>query len=99
MIEDVIADSVKMEDDAIRAEQDSQTAYENFMQDSNKAITLAQEKIMNMKKAKATADEDHTLAKEDLAATMHTLEELHATLGDLKSSCDYILKNFDARQA
>merc|ERR1712194_889909 len=98
MLEDVIADSAKMEDDAISAEQDSQTAYENFMQDSNKAIALAQEKIMNMKKAKATAEEDHTMAKEDLAAIMHTLEGLHATLGDVKDSCDYILKNFGTRQ-
>jgi len=98
MLENVIADSATMEDDAIKAEQDSQTAYDNFMQDSNKAITLAQEKIMNMKKARATAKEDHTLAKDDLSTTMETLEELHATLGDLKASCDYILKNFDARQ-
>merc|ERR1712085_156255 len=98
MLENVIADSVKMEDDAIAAEQDSQTAYDNFMQGSNKAIALAQEKIMNMKKAKAAAEEDHILSKEDLAATMRHLEELHNTLGDLKASCDYILKNFGGRQ-
>merc|ERR1719410_773299 len=39
MLEEIIADSVKAEDDAMAAEEDAQTAYESMMQDSNKAIT------------------------------------------------------------
>merc|ERR1719277_1284669 len=81
MLEEVMADSRKTEDDAIAAEEDSQTAYENFM-----------------KGAKATANEDLTLSNSDLKATLRNLEGLHETLGDLKASCDFILKNFDARQ-
>ena len=34
MIEEVIADSKKMEDDAMASEEDGQTVYENFMKDS-----------------------------------------------------------------
>jgi len=98
MLEEVMADSRKTEDDAIAAEEDSQTAYENFMKDSNKAITAYTKKIMNMKGAKATANEDLTLSNSDLKATLRNLEGLHETLGDLKASCDFILKNFDARQ-
>merc|ERR1719373_348120 len=99
MIEEVMGDSKKTENDAISSEQDSQTAYENFMKDSNKAITKYTEKIVNMKGALAKAKEDHVMAKSDLMATMKKLEELHDTLGSLKASCDYLLKNFDARHA
>lgn len=98
MIEEVIADSKKTENDAISSEQDSQTAYENFMKDSNKGITAYTKKIQNMKGALAKAKEDHVLATSDLKATMSKLEDLHDTLGDLKASCDYIMQNFDARQ-
>merc|ERR1719373_1026111 len=62
MLETVMADSQKMEDEAIVAEQDAQNAYENFMKDSNKAITVYMEKIVNMKEAKAKAEEDHVMA-------------------------------------
>lgn len=98
MLEGLIADSKKLDDDAVAAEQDAQVAYESMMKDSNKAITQLTKKIVNMKGARATADEDLTLADSDLKATVDKLEELHETLGDLKGSCDYVLKNFDARQ-
>merc|ERR1719159_1831340 len=38
-LEEVIADSKKTEDEAIAAEEDAQTAYENFMKESNQGIT------------------------------------------------------------
>lgn len=98
MLQEVIADSVKMENDAIAAEQDAQVAYESFMQDSNKAITQYTKKIVNMKGARASARESKVLAESDLKATMHELEQLHQTFADLQGSCNFILKNFDARQ-
>jgi len=98
MLEEVIEDSKKMEKDALFAEEDAQVAYESFMQDSNKAIRAYTKKIVNMNGAKATAEESLSMAKSDLKATMHKLEDLHLTLGDLRGSCDFILNNFDARQ-
>merc|ERR1719168_557312 len=74
MIEEVMADSKKTENDAIASEQDSQTAYENFMKDSNKAITTYTEKIVNMKGSLAKAKEDLVMSKSDLMATMKKLE-------------------------
>merc|ERR1712072_1428630 len=38
MLEEILADTNKVEDQAIASEQDSQSAYENFMKDSNKSI-------------------------------------------------------------
>merc|ERR1719235_1641371 len=103
MIEGIIADSKKLEADAIAAEQDSQTAYENFMKESNDSITKLTEAISNMNRAKAAAEEELSLAKTDLDQTNKELQDLHDTETDLHASCDYLLKNFfvrqDARQA
>jgi len=99
MLETIMADSRKMEDEAITAEQDSQSAYENFMKDSNKAIAKYTETIVSMKGAKARAEQDLVMAEGDLKATVATLEELHDTNGALHKSCDFIMDTFDARQA
>merc|ERR1719221_1219087 len=57
MLEKVLADSRKTEDEAIAAEQDSQAAYEIFMKDSNKAIAAGQKKINHFIGAKVKAKE------------------------------------------
>eukprot|EP00405_Crypthecodinium_cohnii_P016651 CAMPEP_0206445582 /NCGR_PEP_ID=MMETSP0324_2-20121206/15606_1 /ASSEMBLY_ACC=CAM_ASM_000836 /TAXON_ID=2866 /ORGANISM="Crypthecodinium cohnii, Strain Seligo" /LENGTH=680 /DNA_ID=CAMNT_0053913849 /DNA_START=56 /DNA_END=2098 /DNA_ORIENTATION=- len=98
MIQTVIADSRKSEDEAIAAEQEAQAVYEIFMKDSNKAITAYNKKTMNLKGAKAQAEEDITMAKQDLKATVKELEELYHTKGNLHQSCDFIMNTFEDRQ-
>merc|ERR1719330_1797952 len=98
LLEEVLADSKKAENDAIAAEQDAQTAYESFMKDSNKAISAYNKKVVNLKGSLARGKEDLILAKTDLQGTIDKLQSLHETLGDLKGSCDFLLKNFAARQ-
>merc|ERR1719265_978270 len=99
MIEGVINDSKALEADAIAAEQDAQTAYENFMKESNDSITKLSEAIANLSAAKGKAEEDLSMAKSDLDSTNKELEGLHQTQTDLHGSCDYLLKNFEVRQA
>merc|ERR1719395_214408 len=43
MLEEILADTKKTEEQAIVSEQDSQSAYENFMKDSNKLLTKTQQ--------------------------------------------------------
>lgn len=98
MMETVLKDAKNMEDEAMRSEQDAQSMYENFMKDSNASIKKYQRAIVNMSEDKAKAEQALTMAETDLKDTMHKLEDLNAVLGDLKLSCDFILKNFGARQ-
>merc|ERR1740121_2260577 len=98
MLEEVLADTKKTEDQAMASEADSQSAYENFMKDSNKAITKTTQAISDMTGARASAKEELSMAKTDFGQTMTELEGLDQTAADLHKSCDYILKNFDARQ-
>jgi len=99
MLEEVSADSKKTEEETIASEEDSQTAYENFMKDSNKSIQRNLESITNMEEAKAKANDSLIQAKTDLKQTVAELGALHETNGDLHKSCDFVLANFDARQA
>merc|ERR1719478_932098 len=99
MLEEVLADTKKTEDEAMVSEQDSQSAYEDFMKDSNKMITKTTQAISDMTGARASAKEELSMAKTDFGQTMTELEGLDQTAGDLHKACDYILKNFDARQA
>merc|ERR1719231_1400298 len=98
MLEEILADTKKTEDQAMASEADSQSAYENFMKDSNKMISKTTQAIADMEGARATAKEELSMAKTDFAQTMTELEGLDQTNQDLHKACDYILKNFDARQ-
>jgi len=99
MLETVLADSKTTEDEAIASEEDSQSAYENFMKDSNKAITKYMETITNLSEAKSKAKGDMSMAKTDLKQTVAQLGALSETLGDLRKSCDFLMNNFEARQS
>merc|ERR1719408_107873 len=98
MLEDVMADSKKMENDAAAAEQDAQGAYEMFMKDSNKSIKSMLRANVNMSEEKAKAEEALSRDETDLSATMKTLESLNEELGDLHRTCDFVLNNFSKRQ-
>merc|ERR1719478_1163505 len=68
MLEEVLADTRKTEDQAMASEQDSQSAYENFMKDSNKSILKTSQSISDMTGARATAKEELSMAKTDFAS-------------------------------
>merc|ERR550537_2062732 len=55
MLEEILADTRKTEDQAMVSEQDSQSAYENFMKDSNKSILSTTKSISDMSGARAAA--------------------------------------------
>jgi hypothetical protein len=98
MLEEVLADTKKTEDQAMASEMDAQSAYENFMKDSNKSIKKTTQSVSDMTGARASAKEELSLTKTDFSQTMNQLQGLDATKADLHRSCDFVLDNFDARQ-
>jgi len=98
LLENVIADSQKLEDEAMTRSISSQTEYEDFMKSSNAALRQMAKTKAGFEEALATAKEDLVATKADIMETLKVLEGLHGYKGDLHKSCDYILKNFEARQ-
>merc|ERR1719356_1560845 len=98
LIDQIIDDSKKMEAEAIRAEEDAQTAYESFVKESNESINAKTEDILNKSEEKSVAEQDLAATKEDHAGVMSELESLSSYNAELHASCDFVLKNFEVRQ-
>merc|ERR1719465_333783 len=98
MIQEIIDESKTMEMDALKAEGDSQAAYESFTKNGNGSIKALLEAITDKTEKKATASADLTYSKESLSKTLKDLEALNTYKGTLHQSCDLVLDNFSVRQ-
>jgi len=98
MLTKVLDDSKAMETDAIKTEQDSQTAYESLIKDGNKNVRQGLKSIASMKASLASNKEYLIAAEEDLKTTVKKMEGLSMEAGDTHKMCDFTLDNFEARQ-
>jgi hypothetical protein len=99
MLEQIIADAKQLEMDAIKAESDSQKAYEVYVRDTNASIEKKNRDITNKTEEKATAEGDKTSAEEAKDAALNEQQQNKNEEAALHKSCDFVLKNFDIRQA
>merc|ERR1719201_9623 len=98
MIQQIINDAKALEAEAIRAEEDAQKAYEDFVKETNASIEAKSKDIVNKSEEKAQAEADLVETEEAHEAVMLELEQLANYKGQLHESCDFVLKNFDPRQ-
>jgi len=98
MIQQIINDAKAMEAEAIRAEEDAQKAYEDFVKETNASIETKTKEIINKSEEKAKAETDLTQASEDKEAVLLELEQLSNYNAELHQSCDFVMKNFEIRQ-
>merc|ERR1719379_2034319 len=98
MMQSIIDDAKAMEAEAIRGEEDSQKAYEDFVKDSNASIEEKTKDITSKSEMKAKAEGDKVEDETEHEATMGELESLANENADLHKSCDFTLKNFELRQ-
>jgi len=98
MIQQIINDAKAMEAEAIRAEEDAQKAYEDFVKETNASIEEKSKAIVNKSEEKAKAETDLTQSNEDKEAVLLELEQLSNYNAELHQSCDFVMKNFEIRQ-
>jgi predicted RNase H-like nuclease (RuvC/YqgF family) len=98
LIQQIISDAKAMEAEAIRAEEDSQKAYEDFVKETNASIEAKSKDIVNKSETKAKAETDLVEANQAKDSAMSELEQLSNYNAELHQSCDFVLKNFDLRQ-
>jgi len=98
LIDQIIADARKLEENTTSAEQNAQTAYELFAEDTTASIAAKRSTVTDLTDNLATAELDLTEAKQDYNATMNFLEQLSSESADVHESCDFFLKNFEVRQ-
>merc|ERR1719426_450743 len=98
MLENLITETKQLEAEAVDGEKEAQASYEQFMTESNALMAAKMEAIVNLGKELAATEEDLIQAETDLQNTIDDMEEIAATVADLHSACDFVLKNFDLRQ-
>jgi len=99
MIQELIDEAAGLEADAIKGEEDSQKAYEEFVKDTNDSVEEATKTIVSKTDMKAKAEAEKVEAETEYESTMETLEMLSSENADLHKSCDFTLKNFEVRQS
>merc|ERR1711920_1141565 len=98
-IQQIISDAKAMEAEAIKSEVDAQKTYEAFVNETNASIATKLKQIADKSELKAKAELDLVKAKEDKEAVEEELEQLSNYNAELHKSRDFVLKNFDLRQA
>eukprot|EP00928_Gymnodinium_smaydae_P066391 TRINITY_DN4940_c0_g3_i1.p1 TRINITY_DN4940_c0_g3~~TRINITY_DN4940_c0_g3_i1.p1 ORF type:complete len:712 (-),score=246.34 TRINITY_DN4940_c0_g3_i1:80-2149(-) len=98
LLQQIISDAKAMEAEAIRAEEDAQKAYEDFVKETNASVEAKSKDIVNKSDLKAKAEMDLVKNKEGKESTMIELQQLSNYNSELHSSCDFIMKNFELRQ-
>jgi len=99
LIQNVIEEAQQGEAEAIKDEGDSQAAYEEFIKNSNSAIATATQMISTKSGEKAETEATKVQAEGDRMAATADAEQLATYKGELHQSCDFVLKNFEARQS
>jgi chromosome segregation ATPase len=98
LMEQIIGDSKKVENEALAGEQESQKAYEDFVRNSNDSINALTEGIQSKSDAVAEAALQKTEAETEKKSTEDRLQSLVEYNADLHADCDYVLTNFGIRQ-
>merc|ERR1719437_82052 len=98
MIQQIISDAKAMEAETIRAEEDAQKAYEDFVKETNASVEAKSKEIVDKSEIKAKAESELVETKEAKEAVMLELEQLSNYNAELHQSCDFVMKNFDVRQ-
>lgn len=99
MIEGLIGEAKDLEAEAVRAEEDAQKAYEEFVRDTNSGLEEKTKEITTKSELLAKAESEKTKSEESRDDIMLELEMLSNEAADLHKACDFVLKNFDKRQS
>merc|ERR1719181_1741789 len=99
MLEGIITEAKELETETIKGEQEAQSGYESFTAESYAAIEAAQRSVTNKLEEKATTEVAKTAAEGDKADADSTAEDLAKTKADLHLTSDFVMENFEAREA
>jgi len=99
LLEGIQEDIKKTTDEAVKDDERAKAEYESLMKDSNRIILTAKRAISDMSGELARKQEESLIANSDLAESDTELSRLSVIFGDLHGTCDFLLRNFAARQA
>merc|ERR1719146_264006 len=97
MLEFIVKETNKEEQEAHSDEEEAQHAYEDSMADLKKEQAELSESLAKLQEELAEAEKTLFETREDLAVTEKELKAVEKYLLKIKPGCDYIEENFDMR--
>mgnify|MGYP002803545099 CR=1 FL=1 len=98
MLKQVMKNSVRLEEEAKEADQESMEAFEKLSGEIDNEITSTTKDIGKKSITKANLESDVAEGKRKMGLTEAELESLAQTKAALHQSCDFVVKNFEIRQ-
>merc|ERR1719387_729232 len=98
MLETIIDESKETEEDALKAENDAQTAYEEFVKNTNAAMEALSLQLVNDDEIIAADQKKEVDDEGDKRATVQDLLKLGEVSGTLHEACDFTVDHFSERQ-
>jgi hypothetical protein len=99
LISQIIEESKALEKEAIAGETEAQATYESFVKESNDAIAQLSKAVTSKTQSISASEVSLEQAKSDLTSTEEELTSLEQYRVDLHQQCDFVVKNFNIRQA
>jgi len=99
MLDEIITDSKETIGKSLIAEKEAQAAYEKFISDSSTDLDDKHALVNSSAESKAESEGDLHQTKADIKAALTKMEELAEALKALHTECDFVVQNFDQRQA
>lgn len=99
LIQMIVADAQHVIKEGTKDEQRAQSNYESLVGDTNKSVNTAEKQVTQKTSEKAAAIQEKEQADLTLAQNVDIMGNLKKENKSLHNSCDFLLKNFDTRQA
>merc|ERR1719247_2340354 len=99
MIEGIIDESKEEQKQALQDENDAQSAYAEFIQNTKDSLEALERSVVNKEEELAGVDSAKAKAAGDLKHTETDLVKLAQVSATLHSECDFLVKFFDIRQS
>jgi len=99
MLRGLITDAQNLEADAISEENSAVQSYVGFVGESQEMVGALQRKVLSCTERRAASETQMSSDKFDHEGTLSQLELLSSEKAETHKACDYVLKNFDIRQA
>lgn len=98
LIEKIIQDAREIKDTSRREEAEAQAAYEDTVADTNAAVEELEKAVVSKKRTAVKTKKELAEVDSDVADAADELQRLAKYDAELHEECDYVLKNFEARQ-
>jgi len=98
MIQKLQGESQVVKDNAVSDEQNAADAYVKLVGESNESVKAKSKAVVDKTEELSDTEQGISQATISKGETLRELESLAATKGDLHAQCDFLLKNFAARQ-